>query len=382
MSKVNIVRRCDNCGSVLQSVDEGEPGYISPLLLATASLERILFCDKCYAESRFSLLPKEPTVSKDFLTMLLDAKASDAMIVYLVDLFSFECSFIPEISEIIRSLPILVLANKRDLMPQEAKDDDLREYVAHRFRVAGLPLQSTDVILTSLTSDSDLRDVSSRMEERRRRHDVYVIGASQAGKSLFLSSFIRGYVNRSPRPIITKDYPGTSLQVMQIPLDSSSSIFDTPGTDIRNSILGLEDPELKMTVLPQKPLGKRNYSLSVGQALFFGGVARVDLVASSIKKNEINAYFSDAVDIKKTGGGTEGDAAFLKIIEKKVLHPVSSLVTSYLDMDIFDFAIEEKGRRDLGIAGLGWISFEGAGQKFRFYVPKEVGVYGSRAKVK
>jgi ribosome biogenesis GTPase A len=78
-------------------------------------------------------------VSPDFLTMLSDAKASDALIVYVVDLFSFECSFSSKVNEIIRSLPLVILANKRDLMPKEAKDEDLREYVAHRFRASGLP---------------------------------------------------------------------------------------------------------------------------------------------------------------------------------------------------------------------------------------------------
>jgi hypothetical protein len=69
-------------------------------------------------------------------------------------------------------------------------------------------------------------------------------------------------------------------------------------------------------------------------------------------------------------------------LEKKLLSPSLEGVSSLLDMDIFDFPVSEKGRRDIGVAGLGWFSFEGSNQTFRLYVPKGIGVYGSRAKVK
>ncbi|MBQ4255339.1 MAG: hypothetical protein II721_05015, partial [Bacilli bacterium] len=52
------------------------------------------------------------------------------------------------------------------------------------------------------------------------------------------------------------------------------------------------------------------------------------------------------------------------------------------DFDAFDIAVEEKGQRDIGIEGLGWISFQGNGQTFTVMVPKGVSVYTSRAKIK
>jgi hypothetical protein len=76
------------------------------------------------------------------------------------------------------------------------------------------------------------------------------------------------------------------------------------------------------------------------------------------------------------------DEEYKKSLEKEALQPALAHVRSLHDMDIFDLPVTEKGRRDIGVAGLGWFTFEGAGQTFRFYVPKGIGVYGSRAKVK
>lgn len=382
MSKVNVVRRCYNCGAVLQSKDPLKEGYLDPHKLENSPLDQILFCDRCYKEGHFNLKPQQASVSEEFLTMLLDAKATGALIVYLVDLFSFECSFIPEISEIIHSLPILVLANKRDLMPLHAKDEDLREYVAHRFRVAQLPVQAEDVSLLSLTSLTDLGDIQKKIEDKRRRHDVYIIGATGSGKSYFLASFIRGYSNKSPRAIMTTNYPGTSLRVMQIPLDSSSMIYDTPGTGIANSLLGKGDAELSHSLLPVIPLEARRYVLEKGQSLFLGGLARIDLLDAPEKRNELLFYASKEVEIRKVLAKKDMDEEFKKSLQKEALSPTSRLVSSLRDLDVFDFPVEETGSRDIGIAGLGWENFQGQGQLFRLYVPKGCGVYGSRAKVK
>jgi ribosome biogenesis GTPase A len=323
----------------------------------------------------------EATVDPDFLTMLKDAQASDALIVYVVDLFSFECSFIKEVSELVSHLPMIVIANKRDLMPPEAKDEDLKEYVAHRFRVAGIPLSHDDVILMSLSSFSDMGSIAKLIEEKRRRHDVYIIGASGAGKSFFLSSYLRGYSNKSFRSIMTTDYHGTHLRVMQIPLDSSSSVYDTPGTGIDNSLLGKGEAALQRALLPKEPLKGKKFTLEKGQALFVGSLARIDLLDSPKKRCEITAYFAHGVEVKKVAS-RHMDEEFKKSLEKKSLLPASALVNSLVDFDVFDFPVSETNRRDIGIAGLGWISFEGEAQTIRLYVPKGIGVYGSRAKVK
>lgn len=61
--------------------------------------------------------------------------------------------------------------------------------------------------------------------------------------------------------------------------------------------------------------------------------------------------------------------------------PSSASLKSLVDFDVFDLAVDEKGSRDIGIQGLGWINFEGKNQKFRIYLPKGVSLYTSRAKI-
>ena len=67
-----------------------------------------------------------------------NVKKTNGLIVYVVDLFSFEGSFISKLNDAIAGLDVLVVANKRDLMPKNANDEHLLQYVAHRLRVAKL----------------------------------------------------------------------------------------------------------------------------------------------------------------------------------------------------------------------------------------------------
>jgi len=377
MSKLNVVRRCYNCGAILQSEDQKKPGYITPQLLTTTETT-VLFCEKCWAEQRYNIAPREPHIDSQFIDMLRDAEASDALIVYVVDLFSFEASFISQVTEVIEGLRVLVIANKRDLLPKKVPDASLREYVSHRFRVSKLNVKSEDVVLTSLTSSADIKKIASRIETLRRRHDVYIIGAINAGKTLFLSSFLRSYSNSSRLNITTANYPGTQIRVMQIPLDGSSYIYDTPGTSIENSIISKLDIDSVRAITPNEEVVGRKLSLSQGDSILIGGLAHIDLMKGG--KQNITGYFANPVTLKKVSRNV--DSAFIKGIEKETISPVSRSAKALNEFDAFEITVDETGSRDIGIEGLGWINFLAGGQTWRIYVPKGVSVYTTRAKIK
>ena len=175
MSQWKVVRRCYNCGAILQSEDPNAEGYVDEVVLEKTPFSMPVFCYKCGTESQYNFGPKRLCASEDYLNMIRDARASDALIIYLVNLFSFESSFIPEITELLRGLKIMVVANKRDLFPKKADDPHLQEYVAHRFRVAGIRMKAEDVTLvSSLSTTADIFSIINAYSEKRQGHDIYI----------------------------------------------------------------------------------------------------------------------------------------------------------------------------------------------------------------
>jgi len=376
---IKPVSRCFKCGAILQSEEPYAQGYIKGSLLAKTT-HRPLFCESCFNEIHPLKEKEVPSTSSDFLTMLNDARATDALIVYFVDLYSFECSFLKKVTELIKNLNIIVIATKRDLLPLKWDDTVLCEYVANSFNEAGMKRVSPQSIhISNLNSEDNIDKIRELILEERKRHDVYLIGAKQSGKSSFLSAFLRTRKNPTNRPISSGYYFGTNLRVMAIPLDASSSLYDTPGLDIKNSLFN--NPSAPKEIIAKTRISSRKCILTKGGSLFIGLLARIDAIKISGTYVVANAYFAPKVQLKTVLAKENMDTFMDKLLEKKSLKPMMSSLLSTLDFDVYDLAISTSEITDIGIAGLGFISVNGKeGDIYRAYVPKGIGVYIQKSK--
>lgn len=370
--------RCFKCGAILQSEDVFSSGYIDAALLAKKT-HRPLFCDKCFAQISLSEEPAKPSADAEFLTMLEDARATDALIAYFVDLFSFECSFADEVTQLIKKLPIVVIATKRDFLPRKWDDGALCEYVAKRFNEAGFTrVVPSDVHLASYENEN-AQAVGDLLLERRQGHDVYLIGAKQSGKSRFLSAFLSTRHNHTNRPISSGPYHGTHLRVMSVPLDASSSLYDTPGLSADNSLYTKANAPKEIVV--EGEIAPRKCLLMEKGSLFIGLLARFDVVKLSSKYVVAQAFFAPKTQLKPVLPKENMDALMDKYLEKKAMKPRLLNLHSSKDFDAYEFSIESDGLRDFGVAGLGFLTINAkAGDVYRLYAPKGIGVYSALSK--
>ena len=124
MGKSRRVLRCYHCGAILQCENPEEKGYIVPESLNRATPIQIMYCDKCFDSMKeFNNSELNQDVDKDVLKILDDAYATDAYIVWVVDLFSFNGTLNSEIAAKVKKLNVSVCGTKRDLFPQNVKDE-------------------------------------------------------------------------------------------------------------------------------------------------------------------------------------------------------------------------------------------------------------------
>ncbi|HBM99915.1 MAG TPA: hypothetical protein DD384_01565, partial [Firmicutes bacterium] len=191
MNQFESLKRCCHCGAVIQSDDPKKEGYLSLETLKEVSDREVLLCESCYQKQRYNRSPAPMKTSKGVLTMIKDAKASDALIVQVIDLTSFECSFDQNAAEIAKGLKYIVIGNKKDLMPKEYSDEVLKEYIRNIFEEYGIKISKDDIFLTSLLFSNDVSDIAEAIEKKRNGHDVYILGDISSGKSLFFSAFLK-----------------------------------------------------------------------------------------------------------------------------------------------------------------------------------------------
>ena len=375
MSELKRIRRCYGCGVILQTSEPNLPGYVPEEQLTK---HEVVLCQRCFRMQHYGKDEHtgDPAANEEFFKILEAAQKENALIVYVFDLFTFESSFVTAFNEKIKGLTTIVVANKRDLLPREVNDQKIHDYVAKRCQEAGMVV--SDIVITSSIKNYNMDELKEKIQSRREGRNVYFIGAASSGKSSIINNFIKNYSNTTSMLITTSPFPGTTLRVIEIPLDESSFLFDTPGISVDNSLLFKVEKEVLKVITPMKEVKPRTFQLNPGQSLILGGLARFDFVQG--KHTGFSVYLANPVDINRAKL-ERADRTMDSQIRTKTIRPVSKIVRDVTDLEAFEITITETNRVDVGVTGLGWITFKGSGQVLRVMVPKGVKVYVKPAKI-
>ena len=378
MGRSRRVLRCYHCGAILQCEQPEEKGYIIPESLNRATPIQIIYCDKCFETMKaFNNSELDQDVDQGVLKILNDAFATDAYIIWVVDLFSFNGTLNSEIANKVKRLNLTVIGTKRDLFPSNVKDESLISYLNERFGEYGIKPNTVRLIGSN---KFDAKELIEAMNTARQGHDVYMIGNITSGKTSIINKALKGYENKTSRQIKTIKYPGTQLDVLEIPLSRSSFFYELPGISQSTSAVGKLEKDVAKQLTPKKAIKVTQKSMAPGDALMVGSVAAFEVLKG--KPNYYKLYTAEAVETRKVSIKKLDDEISDNNVRRSI-RPVSERLVSFLDYDMFEYAMEnDKKWHDIAIEGLGWLSFLAQGQIIRIRLPKGVALKESLAKVR
>jgi ribosome biogenesis GTPase A len=171
-----------------------------------------------------------------------------------------------------------------------------------------------------------------------------MIGVTNVGKSSLTNAIVK-YETGISDILTTSHFPGTTLDMIKIPLNDGSTIIDTPGIIVKTQMAHyLNVKDLKL-VSPKKKIKPKTFQLNPSQSLFIGGLSRFDFIDGD--KMGITTYFENNLEIHRTK--LENADEFYRLHQDDLLSPspVSSLVKQ-------EFTV--KAKSDLVISGLGWLN--------------------------
>lgn len=380
MNKIVKAKKCTECGVLLQSDDVDQRGYIDKEILSNDQL-RLLYCNQCFDQKMEQMDAFfKPPVNPGFYSIINDAIATDALIIYVVDLLTFEDTFNRDLAKTLsdNKANVYVVCVKRDLLPENIDEEHLIKAVKKHLKEAKLRYQG--ILITDSSSAEGAVSFGELMQKERKGRDVYIIGARYAGKTSLITNYLKHYQNQTSKEVIQYNYPGTLLRVTEIPFDNSASAYDTPGLGIDNSVLNIVEKSLLRYLRPRKRLIPRSLSIYPNQSIIAGGFVRLDNIKG--RAMTITPYFSNDIMIKKIVG-RKAPSYLLYLIEKKLIKPVSQNLRKTTDFDVYDIELENDQKEvDLSVGGLGWISFQQNGQTIRLYVPRGASVSINETKIK
>lgn len=339
---------CIGCGAKIQTEHPNQLGYTPQSALEKGLASGDVYCQRCFRLRHYNEIQDVHLTDDDFLRLLNELGKTDALIVNVVDIFDFNGSLIPGLHRFVGDNPVLLVGNKVDILPKSLKKNHLIQWMKERAHEEGL--RPEEVLLTSARKPHEMENLLAKIEEYRKGRDVYVVGVTNVGKSTLINQIIKQSAGVQDL-ITTSQFPGTTLDKIEIPLDDGHFLIDTPGIIHRHQMahyLGKKDLKI---IAPHKEIKPKVYQLNAGQTLFLGGLARFDFVSG--EKASFITYVSNDITPHRTKL-EKATEFYAKHVGGLLQPPRPDEVAEFPELVRFEFSIKEK--TDIVFAGLGWVT--------------------------
>ena len=323
---------CIGCGIKLQDENMTELGY-------TTSLENDI-CSRCFRMKNYGEYQVVTKSNDEYIEILKSVNDTKDLVIYMVDLLNVSKD-INLIREYFDNKVLLVL-NKRDLLPKSIKDEKIIEY----FKKQGLDFQ--DIIIVSLKKNYNIDELLLKIKKHKTSKNVYVVGHTNVGKSTLINTLMKNY-SEFDSELTISPLPSTTLNKISIKLSDDLILVDTPGLVDQGNIVNYVDSDSLKKISPKKEIKPKTYQLKEGQCLVIGDLFRVDYVEGD--RNSFTIFASNELKIKRHN-----------MYKQDILK------------DLFKHEIEVGYHQDVVINGLGFIKIiEKA--KISVYINKDVEVF-------
>ncbi|XP_018109432.1 nitric oxide-associated protein 1 isoform X2 [Xenopus laevis] len=224
--------QCTGCGAVLHSVETSLPGYLPSEKYASFLQVRDsneLMCQRCFLLNHHQQALDVKVSQEEYKSIVQSIKTKKGLVLFMVDMLDIPDSIFPDLIDIIgENKSILVLGNKVDLLPGDSPGylkylkGQLHDYCTK----AGINRTGnmTDVHLLSAKTGYGVEELISKLQQSwKYKGDVYLVGATNAGKSTLFNTFLLSdYCKEKASETIKKatisPWPGTTLNLLKFPI--------------------------------------------------------------------------------------------------------------------------------------------------------------------
>lgn len=365
------VEFCTGCGASLQSIHPGLPGYIPEEIRGREDI----LCRRCFRIRHYNEVDPVAIPEKEYIRFLQQLGGKRALILLVVDLFDFEGSWIQNLERYIGGNPLLLVANKVDLLPRQTNLAKVEQWL--QAELAKKRLAAEKILLISARKGNGVEKVKTYLEGYANERDIYVVGTTNVGKSTLINQLLLLFGQKRDVSLTTSRYPGTTVANVEMALPSYHyKVIDTPGIMTTTRLSDRVSPSSLKIITPDQEIHPRVYQLDSKQTIFVGGIARIDYVSG--ERQSFVCYFANQLRLHRTKLG-HADELYARHVGEMLQPPRGEDPPELYDLVKHPFSLRPGSALDLVIAGLGWVSLRGQGAEVCVHVPRGIAVTVRRA---
>jgi len=368
------ILRCVHCGEPIQYEDKNRVGYVSPETYLNRKSSEPIYCEKCYQELLdLNKIEEDIAVDESIYSILDDAIKSKALIIWTVDLVSFNGHLPSTLASKLRKNSVIVVGTRKDFFPKPINEKQLREFLEYSFNQVGI--KPLDIIAINAKDQKECVDAINRVTEKYKSIntlDMYLIGPEGCGKTTLISTFLKNYENNSDRYIARVEYKDTGIKILETPISNRRTLYELPGYSNNQSVLSKLEKSIHKYIIPKKMLKVVPTQLGLNNAFIIGSICAIEIKSGP---STTYKFFS--------GEKIEARKALISNVRKTMMtnkinemfRPVSQRLKSYNDYDVIEFNIPKDNKmHELAAEGMGFVIFKGVGQKIWVIIPKGTSV--------
>ena len=356
-----MTKYCKGCGIALQNEDSNALGYVPKL--------ESDYCQRCFRIRHYGDVTVDMKQGIDSNQTFDKINQLDGIVFWIVDIFAFEASMIPNLNKKLPGKKIVMVLTKRDVLPETVSDEKVFAFVQQRLQEENIHVEGILMVGGFLEKGQEANDSIENIKDIIEQFDQNIIfmGVANAGKSTVINALLDEEV------LTTSRNPGTTLDIVSIPRDHTTW-YDTPGIENYHSVLTYLNKKDLKTVIPVKTIRPLVSQIYENQSFAVGGLARLDVVTNG--KASVVGNFSRNLSIHR--GKLENADELWNAHLNEMLVP--ALDTTMLTMHTFQ-APKCKGKIDVVIHGLGWFCVSGSVQSITVKVHKGIHVTFRKAMI-
>jgi 30S ribosome assembly GTPase len=360
---MNEAYKCIGCGVSIQTEQPEKIGYAP---VSTLSKE-VVICQRCFRLKHYNEVQDVSLTDDDFLKILNGLSEKKALIVKIVDIFDFNGSWLPGLHRFVGNNEVVLVGNKVDLLPKSVKPQKVINWMKQEAKELGL--KPLDIFLISAEKGQGISELVASIENYRDGKDVYVVGCTNVGKSTFINRILKQYGGENDL-ITTSHFPGTTLDVIDIPIDEHASLVDTPGIINQHQMAHFVQKADFKLIMPKKEIKPMVFQLNEQQTLFFGGLARLDFISGM--RQSFVCFMSNEMNIHRTKLENANEL-YKNHVGEMLSPPRISDLDSFPALQPHSFTVRD-AKVDIVFSGLGWVTIKEPGTQLVAHAPKGVGV--------